>query len=126
MKAVKTNWVNLLGIFLTVTSCMTIYNYIDPQASRTIFQAFIASLFLVLGYGMLFWLYLIITLIILDYLLIHKKNQSLKFNLILEWILISSPLIYGIVKYYEWIFLIAIASFLITQLIRERLLKALL
>jgi hypothetical protein len=123
MMKVKTNWINLLGVFVSVTLYSTIFNYTDPQTSRTIIQSFIASLILVIGYGMIFWLPFVVALIVLDYFLIPNKVDGLRYKLILQWMIISAPFIYWMLKYSEWIFLIAIATFLITQLIRERLIK---
>lgn len=60
-------------------------------------------------------------LIIFDFLFIIKNQRSLKIRLVGEWSIISSPFIYWFIVYDKWVFLIGIIAFLITQLLREKL-----
>lgn len=121
MKVLLTNWINLLGIFTAVFVYAIFLNISEVNISRSIFQSIVASLILVCLYGVLFWSILIITLILFDFGLIIRNPSHLKIKLIIEWLIISIPFIYWIVKYQQWIFLVAIIVFLITQLLRENL-----
>ena len=70
---------------------------------------------------MMFWGLFIISLIVADLLLIVWSQKLLKQKLLLEWLLVSSPFIYWVIKYQEWISLIGMITFFITQLLREKL-----
>jgi len=95
-------------------------NLTHANLSYNIFQAIAAALFLVIGYGMMFWAFLIVSLVVLDIILIVSYKKNLKIRLMIEWLIISSPFIYGMIKYHEWIFVVGIVSFFITQLLREK------
>ena len=128
MKILLTNWVNLLGVFLAVFLYSVIYGLIDPNVSRNIFQSIIASLISVCLYGIMFWTGFLILITILDLVLIIPNPKNLKLKLIIEWIIISSPLVYWSILYERRrvTFLIAVIVFLVTQLIREKyIIKAL-
>lgn len=123
MKVIKTNWINIIGVFLAVFISAFILNLNDINVSRTLFQAIVSSLILVCFYGIMFWGLLIISLVILDFLLIVKNANNLKVKLLLEWLIVSAPFIYWTVRYNEWIFLTGIIALLVTQLLRERIIK---
>lgn len=93
------------------------------QPAFNLFQAFIAAGISVCLYGMMFWGLFILSLVILDMLLIVRNQNNLKVKLLLEWLIISSPFIYWTVRYKVWIFLVAIIAFLITQLLREKVIS---
>ncbi|GAA4316365.1 hypothetical protein [Compostibacter hankyongensis] len=120
MKILKTNWVNILIVFVGVYlyAIFAVHRY---HSSFNLFQAFISAGISVCLYGILFWLLFIILLIILDLLLIVKSQKNLRSKLLFEWILISLPFIYWAIKYKEWIFLVGVLIFLITQFLREKL-----
>jgi len=118
MKIIKTNWINLLGVFVVVFLYAIILNLTDTNVSRNLFQAIIGSLILVCGYGIMFWGLFIIALVILDLILIVNNQKNLRIKLIIEWLIISAPFIYWTIKYHEWIFVAGIAAFLIMQFIR--------
>jgi hypothetical protein len=120
MKAIKTNWINLLGVFLVTLVYFTVSTLLDPNLSYNILQAILAALFGVLGFGMVAWIPFVIALIVFDLILNVKNQNSLKAKLFIEWIVISSPFIYCAVKYSEWVLIAAIITFFITQLLREK------
>jgi len=120
MRVVTTNWINVLGVFITVFIYAVILNINDEQGSITILQAMFSAFVLVVGYGLLFWGAFIIALIVFDFVLINKSQSNLQSKLLIEWLIISSPFIYGAIKYSEWIFIAAVIAFLITQLLREK------
>lgn len=126
MKVLKTNWINLAGVFVIVLLYGIILNLIDVNVSRNSFQVIFAALILVCGYGIMFWGLFILSLIILDLLLFTINQNNLKIKLLIEWFVVSSPFIYGVIRYKAWIFVGGIIIFLITQLLREKLIKKLL
>lgn len=127
MKILKTNWINIVGVFAAVFIYSFISSFvIDDGVSRNVFQAIIASLMGIFLYGIMFWSSFIVLLFIIDLLLIVPNQNKLKLKLIIEWLIISLLLILWTVVYKEreWIygiFAVSILSFLVTQLYRERL-----
>jgi hypothetical protein len=120
MTVIKTNWINITGVFLIT------YFYVITDVllhSGTFIQAIVGGLISICLYGMMFWGLFVVSLIALDLLVIMRNKNHLKEKLVIEWFVISSPFIYWIIKYREWIFVVAIIAFLITQLLRERLIK---
>lgn len=120
LKIVLSNWINLLGVFLATEIYTIISALFDTNLSYNIFQATIASLFTVIGYGMIFWGIFIIALIVLDLFLIVPTKSNLKIKLIIEWGIISSPFIYWTIKYTEWVFIVAVLAFLLAQYLRRQ------
>ena len=120
MKVISTNWINLLGVFSVTYMSIVVWALIDTDLSYNIFQALLAGLFSVLGYGMMLWGLFIILLSVLDLILIVPNKGNLRVKLLIEWLIISSPFIFWTIKYHEWIFLVAIVTFLATQLVREK------
>lgn len=114
-----TNWVNLVVILIS-TFIFSIINSI-VSANFTFGEALFGSAFLVLGYGIMFWLGFFTLIGILDVVLfsIMKQPQYLNYKLTLEWIIISLPFIYWFIKYNQWIFLVAILAFFIGQYLRR-------
>jgi hypothetical protein len=123
MKIVYTNWINIVGVFATLFIYTTISGLIDPNVSRNFLQAIIASLIGLVLYGLIFWIGFILSLTILDFILIIPNQKSLKSKLLVEWLIISSPFIFWAIKYEEQrlLYLLAIVTFLITQLLRLKL-----
>ena len=124
MKILKTNWVNIIGIFTAIFLYALVLNLNDTTIARNLFQSILSALILVCLYGFMFWILFILLLIVFDLLLFVKRQVIyLKIKLLLEWVIISTPFIYWEVKYKEMEFLIGVIAFLITQLIREKLIK---
>lgn len=125
MKILKTNWINIVGIFTVLFLYTTIYGLIDPNVSRNVFQAIIASLIGICLYGIILWIGFIVLLSILDLILIVPNQNGLKLKLFAEWIVISTPFVYWAVIYKEqrWLYIVAITAFLTTQLLREKLIN---
>jgi hypothetical protein len=114
-----TNWVNILFIFLATYLSIIISDMIDKQEGFAYIPfSFFFSLYSILGYGFIFWLGFIIAMLLLDVLLI-KNDENLLQMLLIEWFLVSLPFAYWSIKYYQWIFAVAISAFLIAQVIRR-------
>lgn len=123
-RIIGTNWINIVGIFLITY----LYSFIRViiETDFSIIQAMLSALILVGLYGLLFWIGFLLLLIILDTILVVRAKEKLKTALFIEWVIISIPLIYWMIKYEQWIFLIAVITFFITQIIRERKIRSLL
>ncbi|MGG7666996.1 hypothetical protein [Dyadobacter sp. BHUBP1] len=122
MKIIASNWINIFGIFIVTLFYAVTSNQLNNDLDYSIFQSIIAGLILVCLYGIIFWSLFVASLIILDLLLIVKKQNNIRQKLLIEWIVISGPFTYWGIKYGEWIFLVAIVAFAITQFCREKLL----
>jgi uncharacterized integral membrane protein len=118
MKIIKTNWINLIGVFIAVFLYAIVLNLNDTNVSRNLFQSILPALILIFLYGVMFWVLFIILLVVLDLLFIVKDQNNLTIKLLIEWVIISSPFIYWAIRYREGIFVAAITAFLITQFIR--------
>lgn len=125
MKILYTNWINITGIFITLFLFTTTFNLLDSNVSRNLFQAIIASLILIFLYGIIFLIGFILVLTILDLIIIVPNQSNLRLKLLLEWIIISAPFVYWAIIYerQRYIFLVAVITFLITQLLREKLIN---
>jgi hypothetical protein len=127
MKIIYTNWINIVGVFTTLFLFTIISSMNDPNISRNIIQAIIASLIGIVLYGIIFWIGFVLSLIILDLILIVPNLKYLKFKLFLEWVLISIPFILWSIKYKEqqFIYLLGVGTFFITQLLRIKIINKL-
>lgn len=125
MKIIYTNWINIVGIFIALFLFSTIFNLLNPNVFRNLFQAIIASLILIFLYGIIFLGGFILALTILDLILIVPNQNNLRLKLLLEWIIISIPFIYWAIIHerQRYIFLVTVFTFLITQLLRKRLIN---
>ena len=121
MKIIVTNWINILGVFLVTLFYSVILSQFNNDLNYNVFQSLVAALIVICLYGMMFWGLFVASLIVLDLLLIVKSQNNVRQKLLIEWALISSPFIYWVIRYGEWIFLIAIITFAITQFLRYRI-----
>lgn len=114
-----TSWINLV-IILLFTFIFSIITSIVTE-NFTFGEAVFGSVYLVLGYGIMFWLGFFLLIGVLDLILfsVAKELQYTNYKLALEWIIISSPFIYWLIKYNQWIFLVAILAFLVGQYLRR-------
>lgn len=119
LKILATNWINITGIFISVLIYSVIYGYINT--AQNILQLILGSSILIFLYGVIFWSGFLITILMLDIVIIilNKKN-NLKKMLLVEWLIISIPFFYWAIKYKQWVFLVAIIAFFITQLLRAK------
>lgn len=128
MKILVTNRINIIGVFMTVLIGSIINNYIiDDGVTRNLFQSICSAIILVCLYGLIFWICFLLALVVLDLILIVPNQKNLKLKLLLEWGLISSPLGYSAMLYerQRYIYIVAIITFLITQLLRKKLIEKL-
>ncbi|MFN3664864.1 MAG: hypothetical protein ACK4S0_01820 [Sediminibacterium sp.] len=123
LKIIITNWVNIVGVFIAVYIYGVINTLVDPEVANgtvdTLRLAFLGSLFGIVLYGMIFWIGYIVALIFLDFILIGKDEKNLYLKLMIQWGLISLPFIYWLFRYEQWVFLVAVIAFFITQNLRK-------
>jgi hypothetical protein len=116
----KTNWVNLLAIFLATYLFNILVTMSRQQDSiwTSLSIALFGGLFGIIAYGAIFWAGFLLLIFIFD-LLLFKSNKAVTAKLILEWFLISIPFAYWLIEYQEWVFLVGLLAFLIGQFIRK-------
>jgi hypothetical protein len=119
LKIVLTNWINFLVIFIALwvagfLSALLIDNF---SFSEALFE----TVFALLGYGMPFWISFFIFIGILDIVLfsLNKEYKFTIYKLAIEWLFISSPYIFWLIKYHQWIFLVGMIAFLTGQYLRK-------
>jgi len=119
MKIVLSNWVNVLVIFVIVYVAGFISAMINDKF--TFNEALFGTTYSVVGYGSIFWIGFFIVIALLDVLLssFNREPRYTNYKLVLEWVIISTPIIYWLIKYNQWIFLVAILAFLIGQYLRR-------
>ena len=119
LKIVLTNWVNFLVIFIVLYLVGFLSAHFIDGFSFS--DALVETLFALLGYGIIFWIGFFIVIAILDTLLFSFKKEPVYINnnLYMEWIIISSPFIYWLIKYNQLFFLVAILAFIIGQYLRR-------
>ena len=122
LKIYKTIWVNALVIFLAVYAFLIISELLqsDQSLRDILIIGFVGSLFTIFGYGIMFWTGFLVAILILDLVLIKRPEPNLTVKLLIEWGLISCPLIYFAFKYDAWVFLVAVSAFLLSQLYWRR------
>ena len=119
MRIVFTNWINAL----TVYSCIFLALFIGDliPGISTIKEALYNTFGSLIVYYLHFWLGFTLLIALLDIILFiyNREPQYVTYKLVLEWIIISLPFIYWLIKYNQWIFLVAIIAFLIGQYLRR-------
>lgn len=130
MRIILTNWVSVVGILFVVYLSGIISELIiadnNGDITSSLWVGFIGGIIGLVLYGTVFVIGFIICMTILDLLLIGETDKHFRAKLLIEWILVSTPFIYWIFKHSEWVFLVAIITFFVTQLIREKLILKLL
>jgi hypothetical protein len=119
IKIYLTNWINLLIIFTAVYIGGFISAIVNDKVTTS--EALFGTTYSVVLYGMIFWIGFITCLFVLDLIMfsVHKDQQYITFKLLIEWLIISAPFIYWLVKYGQWIFGVAVIAFLLGQYLRR-------
>lgn len=118
-KVVLTNRINLFTIFTATFIASLVFNMVNEKF--TFGEALFGAAYLVLGYGIMFWIGFIVCILVLDVVLfsLYTEPKYTTYKLAIEWVLISSPFIYWIIRYNQWIFLVAVLAFLVGQYLRR-------
>jgi len=124
-KILLTNLINI-GVILIFTYLFAFVNAFS-DATFNFKQSISSASNLIFLYGLPFWLILIIAFLLCDtffFKILKLNKKNIKNRLIIESILVSSPFIYWIIVYKEWIFLLAILAYFLGQYLgKNRILK---
>lgn len=118
-KVVLTNRINILVVFVFVFLFGFFSAIINEQFS--IGEALFGTTYGVVLYGIMFWIGFVLCVSVLDIVLFsfYTEPKYTTYKLVIEWVLISSPFIYWIFRYNQWVFLVAVLAFLIGQYLRR-------
>ncbi|WP_185288813.1 hypothetical protein [Chryseobacterium lactis] len=119
LKIALTNWVNILTVYIFMFGWLFITELVPGIA--TLKDALYNTFGSLMVYYLPFWLGFSMLIALLDFLFfsIDKKPQYTNYKLFFEWLLISLPFVYWLIKYDQWIFLVAILAFSIGQYLRR-------
>src|SRR6185437_15514123 len=98
IKIILSNWINLLTIFIVVYIAGFFSAIIHDKFAFN--EALFGTTYSIVGYGMIFWIGFIICILILDIILFgfNRKRQNATSKLFIEWLIISSPFMYWLIK----------------------------
>jgi len=127
-KILRTNWIHLLGFYVTTYFCIVVFHHLgigrfrsDLPNSIFLLTFSIPMLFFTYGLGFLVSFYTLI--IFLDLIAFHFTELSTKSIMLFEWALIIPPFIYwGFTEEY-WLWLALVVSFFASQLLRIRYIR---
>jgi hypothetical protein len=118
-KIYLTNWINVVVIAIG-TYLFIVITEVFKTGISALPQMLLMGLFTIVLYGGIFFTGLLIGMLLLDLILMNHNPKNLRLKLIGEWAMISTPFTYWFLRYSEWIFLVAIIFFFISQFIREK------
>ena len=124
VKALKSNWVHLVGIYFCIEAMMIFYgaeHLLDTgNFNLFLFTIIVSAPLLMFTYGLMSLGGFYLVLLLLDILLFTTVKGKTLTIVIIEWLLISPIFIYWAVTYQYWLWLGLVLTFLITQWIRAR------
>ncbi|QQU02475.1 hypothetical protein [Myroides odoratus] len=118
-KLLKTNLINVIIVFIVVY----IYSVIRAmkEADFNIFQGMFSALILVVLYGMFFWIAFFILLLLTNVFILKKSSkQTFYVMFVIQTVVVSIPFIYLGIYYEEWIFIVGVIGFLVSQMYRSK------
>lgn len=118
-KLLKTNLINVIIVFIVVY----IYSVIRAmkEAEFNIFQGMFSALILVVLYGMFFWIAFFILLLLTNVFILKKSSkQTFYVMFVIQTVVVSIPFIYLGIYYEEWIFIVGVIGFLVSQMYRSK------
>lgn len=118
-KLLKTNLINIIIVFIVVY----IYSVIRAmkEADFNIFQGMFSALILVVLYGMFFWIAFFILLLLTNVFVLKKSSkQTFYVMFVIQTVVVSIPFIYLGIYYEEWIFIVGVIGFLVSQMYRSK------
>lgn len=124
---ISTNWIHLVGFYVTTYFSMILFNiiglenYTNEAWNQILFLNLIMIPFLFFSYGLMFIGGFFGAIITLDSIGFNLTKTKTKNNLILdlEWIIIIPPFVTWAFEYDYWLWLTLIISFALTQWIRK-------
>lgn len=126
LKIISTNWVHLVGFYVTTYFSMILFNafgletYTTENLSQTLLLNLIMIPFLFFTYGLMFIGGFFGAIIIMDSIGFNLTKTKTNLILFIEWIMIIPPFVTWAFEYDYWLWLTLIISFAVTQWIRKR------
>mgnify|MGYP006392044239 CR=1 FL=1 len=118
-----TNWIHFPGFYVASYLSIIFFKLIDLTSEEwnvLIVQNLFIIPFALITYGLIFLIPFYLLMLFFDVIVFSYNENNLLKILIMEWIIISIPLIYVAFLYKTWILLPNSISFLITQIIRKK------
>jgi hypothetical protein len=127
-KILRTNWIHLLGFYVTTYFSIVLFHYLGSGRFRSdlpnsIYLLTFSIPMLFFTYGLVFLASFYTLIIFLDLIAFHFTKLSTKSIMLLEWGLIIPPFIYWAFTEEYWLWLVLVTSLLVTQLIRIRMIN---
>ncbi|GEM_PF-5406779 len=125
LKIISTNWVHLVGFYVTTYFSLILFNslgletYATETWNQTLFLNLIMIPFLFFTYGLMFIGGFFGTMILIDSIGFNLTKTKTNLILFLEWIIIIPPFVTWAFEYDYWLWLTLIVSFGFTQWIRK-------
>ena len=129
LKIIKTNWVHLLGFYISTYFAIIIFQllgldrYQSDNLTRTMLLSLISIPFLFFTYGLIIITSFYILITLLDIIAFRFTRLKVLTIMFIEWLIIIPPFIYWAFKEEYWLWLVLIASLLITQIVRAKWIK---
>lgn len=126
LRIISTNWIHLVGFYVTTYFSMILFislgleTYTTETWSQTLFLNLIMIPFLFFTYGLMFIGGFFGAIIIMDSIGFNLTKTKTNLILFLEWIIIIPPFVTWAFEYDYWLWLTLIVSFAVTQWIRRR------
>lgn len=124
LSVVKTNWIHLVGFYFCIESFMLINavaQFVQIHQLKLLFgQALLPAIILLFGYGLVPLICFYIILILTDLILFGKTSLSVFRIILIEWVIIVPVFVYWTFVYHYWLWLVLVASFYVTQVMRCR------
>ncbi len=118
MKVLKSNWKTAVGVFIAVFLFALVINLANKDQAYSFFQSVVSALIGIVLYGFTSWCLFFVLLLIFELIFAVRARVNLKLMLLAQWICVSSPFVYWSVKYSEWIFVVGVVAFFVTQFMR--------
>jgi hypothetical protein len=132
IRILLSNWIHIVILFLLTFLYIFLYLAFTANSEMSFLDLLVAgtaqTVGLLLGYGLYFLIGFIIYLIIFDFanaLLFKVSSRKSRFSisLLVQWLMPSAIFSYYAIIYDYWLWFLFIISFLVSQLLRYRILK---
>ncbi|KAA3646823.1 MAG: hypothetical protein DWP98_10185 [Bacteroidetes bacterium] len=129
LKILGTNYIHLIGFIITTYFSSIIFSLLKLERYTNEFtiDSLIVWVFtvplLIFTYGLIFLGGFYLSIIIMDSIGFFLFPNQTRRILLIEWLIIIPPFVYWAFQYDYWLWLTLSVSFLITQLIREKIIN---
>ena len=129
LKILGTNYIHLIGFIITTYFSSIIFSLLKLERYTNEFtiDSLIVWVFtvplLIFTYGLIFLGGFYLSIIIMDSIGFFLFPNQTRRILLIEWLIIIPPFVYWAFQYDYWLWLTLSVSFLITQLIKEKIIN---